>query len=319
MQDQYLSRYLYCSVNIITKSVTRYDLKTGQWSPVAPATINCSRFVFLNSKPYALGETHYRNSRLANLARFDYMSNTWIPILAPMQTERSYFMLEVFQDRLYAVGGYALDATTMYHTVVGTVEYYDDVSNMWTVAASMRVPRHNVKLHAFKGKLYAIGGDGYECCKRVVECYNPLLNEWTVMASLSIGRVDFDVGVLNGKLYVVGGSDKCRALSSVECYDKVKNQWTTVAPMNMARSSHCITELNGKLYAIGGITDTGVTQSVECYDDVSNQWTLVASMNTRRAVPVCHIRQGKLFVFHRQPSNDHGEWYDDLKDEWHVI
>jgi len=314
--------------------VKRYDTQTKQWSELAPMHYypgQFARLMVLNGTLYSVG-THHVPMKLYHMERFDQLRNQWTIISAPMQTERIGFELKVFQEKLYAVGGYGIDKTTLgdpsasatcssdqrQPSIVDTVEHYDETSSKWIKVASMNLPRLDAKVQAFKGKLYAIGGDP---SRRSVECYDPLLDQWTVMAPLNTGRIRFGVGVLNGKLYVVGGYDQLDTFASVECYDEFKNQWTYVAPMTTGRYSHRVAELDGKLYAVGGQNHCGsIVNTVERYDDVSQQWSVVAPMNLRRSASsgehICQVHQGILFTIFNQEPTDSGEWYDELTNQW---
>lgn len=108
---------------------------------------------------------------------------------------------------------------------------FDFAKNEWTAVASMSTPcRGNAALVVLSGRLFRIGGFGYENISlNSVDYYDPLTDKWQMVAPMHRARAAPAACVLNGLIYVLGG--ECSAnhtLRSIERYDPRTDAWTKV-------------------------------------------------------------------------------------------
>lgn len=113
---------------------------------------------------------------------------------------------------------------------------YDPINDTWVVKTPMAIPRGELAAVTINGKIYAIGGIGYEC------------------------------GIF------CGDSKKETILRIVEEYDPVSDNWTRKSPMPIARTGLAVAAINGKIYVFGGINEAGIVGIVDIYDPISDTW-----------------------------------------------
>lgn len=96
-----------------------------------------------------------------------------------MLNSRGSHACAVFDDKLYAIGGYAALKP------LRNAEVYDPRANRWQAIASMNDTRAYFAGVACQGALYAIGGlspaRGNPYYKQTFEKYDPIRDSWEVL------------------------------------------------------------------------------------------------------------------------------------------
>jgi subtilisin family serine protease/N-acetylneuraminic acid mutarotase len=177
-------------------------------------------------------------------------------------------------------------------------------SSAWTTRDSMPTARSGLGVAvASNGRIYAIGGVGYDASGAIVEEYDPATDTWTTRTSMPTPRSYLGVATAsNGKIYAIGGHDGgALGLTTVEEYDPATDTWTAKASMSTARFFLGVAVArNGKIYAIGGRGPTvwsGQLATVEEYDPATDTWTTRASMPTpREGLGVAAASNGRIYA-----------------------
>ncbi|MFS1514157.1 M56 family metallopeptidase [Chengkuizengella sp. SCS-71B] len=225
---------------------------------------------------------------------------TWTEISSMNQAGYPGNASEVLDGNIYTMGGSVInDGVYVYSS---SLEKYNPQTDTWTPLASMNQARDNHATEVIDGKIYVVGGYGYDGedyrYLSNLEVYNPQTNTWTPLASMNQARGHHHAEVINGKLYVMGGfgnQEDYNVLSSVEMYDPQTDTWTQLTSMNEARFRFETEVIDGKIYAIGGRGDYTLS-STEVYDPQTDTWTLLANLNKGRENFSIEVIEDKIYV-----------------------
>jgi N-acetylneuraminic acid mutarotase len=163
---------------------------------------------------------------------------------------------------LYAIGGSDAGQEN-----VAEVEAYEDVTNSWTVAASIPTPRDHLAAQvsgAGNGKLYAIGGRvnvDFGQNLDANEEYDPDADTWTAKAPLPTARSGIAAAALGGRIYVFGGEGSSGTFDENEAYNPQTDTWETLEPLPTARHGLGAAVVGDTIYVIGGGETPGLSVS----------------------------------------------------------
>ncbi len=223
---------------------------------------------------------------------------------------------------------------------LAVVEAYDPETDTWTRHADMPTPRNALSTVVVEGKIYAIGGWGFDRPAAgwasldptvgatdfsTVEVYDPRTDTWTTGADMPTPRSHMAMSAVDGTIYAIGGWVRREgvdaALSVVEAYDIATDSWTrAAADMPTARWVPSSSVIDGRIYVSGGTTSTGPGASlmeamrnrvpvvaVEVYDPASGRWTTDADLATARGWHSTSVVNGTLYAIGgRSPAPDGG-------------
>ena len=106
---------------------------------------------------------------------------------------------------------------------------YNPVSNTWTAAVSLPIPRAIMKAAAINGKIYAISGQPE---KTRVDEYNPVTNSWTLKNPLPDNNFWYSAIVVNNnEMYRFGGGGYTAPANYVHKYDSISDSWISIATL----------------------------------------------------------------------------------------
>lgn len=143
----------------------------------------------------------------------------------------------------------------------------------WNVRSGMSTPRGHLALVAFRGALYALGGEGPEGVTSAVERFDLQDNVWRPLAPKPTAVAEAQAAVLGGHIYVPGGRGRDgRPLALTEVYLVERNQWNTGAPLPRPLCAYALAAFEGKLYLFGGWDGERYREEVLRYDPESNRW-----------------------------------------------
>lgn len=238
----------------ISRSVEVYDPVSNNWSTTTPLPEgrHHAGIAVLNGTLYVVGG--FTQSLLsvwkAVPTIYQYNPNTAVwRELPQMPTARGALGVTVYQDRLYAIGGYDGERNT------AAVEVFDPHTNTWSSAASMPTPRDHLAVVTAGSRIYAIGGRpnlDYSHNMKVVEEYDPESNQWQTRAKLPTARSGIAAGVIEGRIYVLGGESEKGTFATNEMYFPESDQWEAMTPMPTARHGLGAAVVDGRLYVISG-------------------------------------------------------------------
>ncbi|XP_004607816.2 kelch-like protein 38 [Sorex araneus] len=256
-----------------TRDVLLYDGHSGCWQGLAklPVRLYKAASVALHRSVYvlggvALGEGARVPSR--HVYVFSLKLNQWSlgqPMLAARYSHRS----TAHKNFIFAIGGIGEG-----QEVLGSVERYDSVSNVWETMASMPVGVLHPAVAVKDQRLYLFGGeDAMQNPVRLIQVYHLSRNTWFKMETRMIKNVCAPAVVLGERIVIVGGYTR-RTLA----YDPQSNKFAKCADMKDRRMHHGATVLGNKLYVTGGrwlTSDCRIEDSAafDCYDPDTDTWT----------------------------------------------
>lgn len=185
------------------------------WSAIAPlpAKRGAASAAVVNGKIYvAGGACHPKGTGAATLPlaphvstgrvdEYDPATNTYRQ-KAPMLTARNHHMLEMVNNKLYAIGGRVGSSNIWFANKIDLVEEYDPALDTWVPAkARMPVPRSSMTAAAHNGLIYVAGGEGVSS----VEAYDPATDKWMPVAEMQVPRMGTAGAILGDRFHIVSG------------------------------------------------------------------------------------------------------------------
>ena len=263
----------------ISRTVEVYDPATNSWTTTTqlPEGRHHAGIASLDGHLYVVGG--FTRSLLSvwwavdSVYRYDPSTSLWSE-MKPMPTARGGLAVTVYQNRLYAIGGY--DGKTN----PAVVEVFDPQRNSWTSGAPLPTPRDHLAVATVGSKIYAIGGRpklDYRKNMAVVEEYDPATDRWRSRANLPTARSGITAGVLEGEIYVFGGESKGGTFANNEAYDPHQDRWRTMAPMPTARHGLGAAVVGEELYVISGGPTPGGS-----FSDTNEAFSLPGSATSSR-------------------------------------
>lgn len=167
----------------------------------------------------------------------------------------------------------------------------------WSQVPPLPQARARLALVAYRGMLYAIGGEGRSGVVGDVFAYDPQAKAWSARAPKPTPVSNLGAAALGDQLYAVGG---CMAgavpTTVVEVYDPAADRWSTAAPLPSPRCGHAVAAVGGKLYVFGGWDGGAYVEDVVAYDPATEGWDRVASLPSPRAFLAAATLEDAIYV-----------------------
>ncbi|MCW5600118.1 kelch repeat-containing protein [Nitrosomonas sp.] len=238
----------------ISSDMEVYDPTTNTWSIDTPlpegrhhtgiASLNGFLYVIGGFTKAFLSIWH----AVPTVYQYNPSSKTWRE-MTPMPTARGALGVTVYQNRIYAIGGYDGKLNS------AAVEIFDPEKNTWTTAAPMPTPRDHLAVATVNSRIYAIGGRpelDYHQNMSTVEEYDPYTNQWQPRSDMPTARSGITASVIGDRIYVLGGESGEGTFATNEAYTPADDRWQVMAPMPTARHGLGSAVVNERLYVIGG-------------------------------------------------------------------
>lgn len=159
-----------------------------------------------------------------------------------MLNSRGSHACAVFDDKLYAIGGYAA-----LKPLVGDILSCSLLAIMLFAADDMLLllcqqfihfllwPALHAHFQAVRLQFcQKIGSDNVMCMQRNAEVYDPRANRWQAIASMNDTRAYFAGVACQGALYAIGGLSPARGnpyyKQTFEKYDPIRDSWEVLQP-----------------------------------------------------------------------------------------
>ncbi len=238
--------------NLPSNKMALYDLRNDIWFTLS-LNMPCRRAyhgcVALGEKLYIIGGSDgilCFNTVLC----LDLKTLTWAE-LAPMRYPRCYVTTAVYEDKIFAMGGYdGTDSTTR----LKTCERFNPSSNSWTDLPDMIHHRSDASAVAADGKIWIVGGfDGNDYLWNA-ETFDVASNRWTSIPPLTCRRGGVGCALMGRHVYAMGGNDGTRRLRSVERLDRhnVEEGWSRTSSMLTPRSNFGVCSSKGQIVVAAG-------------------------------------------------------------------
>jgi N-acetylneuraminic acid mutarotase len=149
--------------------------------------------------------------------------------MTPMKQARGLLGVVAAEGKIYAIGGsLATVALRNKSDYMATNECYDPTSNTWVTLTSMPTPRHGFAIATYDGKIYCIGGYGYNESSLIRsselginEVYDIAADSWSTKTALPVSGGSLQAQVVEGKIFVIDQLN-----GTLFMYDPVTDFWT---------------------------------------------------------------------------------------------
>jgi len=235
--------------------------------------------------------------------------------MAPMNCARGNLGVVAVDGMIYAIGGRLANPGGLSESnYVSTTERYDPKSNTWTTLASMPTPRYDFATVVCDGKIYCIGGYGYNDGREfplemqitlgVMEAYNIAADSWSPKASLPLSRGTLQTYTMDGKIFALDKASR----HYLFVYDPVADSWTTQSDL-MNSLGHDLSSafVDDKLFVTGNFyskTEHGAPErKVMTYTPKTDTWRegkigpAIATFTSATGVTTGSYAPQRVYVF----------------------
>jgi N-acetylneuraminic acid mutarotase len=235
-----------------------------------------------------------------------------------MPTARSGLAVAVYESKIYAIGGDAVQGVT------GVTEQYDVATDTWTTLLPKPVPVADVGAAVVGGLIYIPGGRlASGGLTDVLESYDPVRNQWEQHAPMPFALSEYSLVAFEGKLYVFGGWDGKKYLNTVFEYEPDTDTWITRTPMSTARGFSGAAIAGEKIYVIGGFDGTKALANNEVYtpnlEGSNSSWSQATSMPTAQYGFGIASTAGNIYIIGGQEPSGALLAYFPQTDQWQTV
>jgi len=262
--------------------------------------------------------------------------------LRPMPQDRTEISAATDGQRIYVIGGFALDGNRV--VAPRAMYVYDPATDAWTTSPDS-IPEgvNHAGFVYLDGKLYIVGGFRGASFDPInaVRIYDIATGTWTDGPPMPTARGAMAVTVLNGKIHAIGGNalnapalnpgehnvgPDASSVGTHEVFDPATGQWTRLPPMPTARNHAGAAVLNGRIHVFAGRVGSNDTLAVhEVFDPATNSWTTAPRVPTGRSGIAVVEFNGKAYVFGgekfatEEATFREAERYNPVTREWELM
>lgn len=172
------------------------------------------------------------------------------------------------------------------------VEYRALTDSYWEVDATTTLYRYYGNAHAYDGKVYLLGGGGYD--PLAVEVFDPATRSVTLLEPMPAQHRSGGSVLHNGKIYMVAGSDDAGHTNRVDIYEIATNSWSTGA--NHPNTAQTEAVVHGDMiYTMGGYDGT-TRDEIYTYDITNDNWSLLGTMPYPTSAHRMELYNDEIFV-----------------------
>jgi N-acetylneuraminic acid mutarotase len=279
------------------RSTELYDPAANDWhaaASMAAARSNHTATLLKSGKILVAGGVGEAASLyLASSEVYDPDANRWAAAPAMAVSRGNHTATALPNGMVLVVGGVKLSDAP---TPLASAELFGPVTNTWSEAASMRIPRfsHAATLLA-DGSVLVTGGITGGGISAVAELFHPDRNQWSAAGQMRAARWAHTSTLLeDGRVLVAGGRGIVAALASTEVYDPKANAWFAGPTMVTGHRQHTATLLGtGPVLVVGGDPDG----SAELYEPRANSWSVAGRVASGRGWHTASpLANGKVLV-----------------------
>jgi N-acetylneuraminic acid mutarotase len=208
----------------LTTEVYRRASKTWQLRAPMPAARREPGFAMLaDGRLLVAGGGDCSGGTFASTFAFNDVSNSWTTLPSMSQPRWAPTAVKLANGKVLVTGGYLWSGV---QAAVSTSEIFDPVSNTWSAAAPMSMPRfHHTATVLSDGRVLVAGGErGFYLA--FAEIYDPTANAWKPAASMRFKRAQHGAALLaSGRVLVTDGTFGSYATNTSEAYDVARDVW----------------------------------------------------------------------------------------------
>jgi len=232
--------------------VEEFDTTNNTWRNVAPLPMGLhdASASSNGSYIYVVGGYSLGWEIVHTLFQYNPEKNQWKQ-LPNMTTARAGLTSQIFDGKLYAIGGYDGNSE------LATNEVFDLTTRKWSSLTSMNHSREGLASALSGGLIFVIGGRNPGNL-HTNEVYSPTTDQWDEKADLPTRRSGCAAVSLNGRIFVFGGEAES-AINATEDYLVALNIWKCRAPMPTARYGLGAAVVGNNIYVLGGGTQPPLT------------------------------------------------------------
>src|SRR5918992_3187579 len=197
--------------------------------------------------------------------------------LAPAPSERTEVAAAAVGGKIWVLGGYAPDGTTL-----ATAEVYDTAADRWSRGPDLPVAVNHAMAATLEGVLHVAGGnDGDGPSTQVARLEG---DGWRRLAPLPQGRSAGGLVALDGRLYLVGGVVDGGLAADTQVYDPAADRWSPAPGLPTPREHLGAAASGGRVYVVGGRVG-GIGRNLataEGFDPASGRRAGLAELPTAR-------------------------------------
>ena len=232
--------------NTETPKVEIYDIDKDTWttgSDMLPGyDYDYVSSVMYNGKIYCISTDV--------IQAYDIQSDSW-EVVAVVPTPRSTMEAELYNGKIYTIGGYAQGNR------VDTVEVYDIKNDTWETKTPMPTAKNIFASELYNGKIYTIGGFNGSSLDKV-EVYDIKSDTWSERTIMLEGRAEIETVRLGNKIYVIGGIDtlwKRSGKVEVLTLEELSLEEQAIEAVEKAEATLLYEDINSAKEAVDILTD----------------------------------------------------------------
>jgi N-acetylneuraminic acid mutarotase len=178
------------------------DLAGGDWRTIAPLPAPCGAIacVALDGKLHCIGDT-FPTKKSVDLHRvYDPKADHWEE-RAPMPLGRDHTGTLAVGNVIHAIGGRVdsfLTNSNLHHV-------YDPLADKWSPRRPLPTARSGHGAVLYRGKIFVMGGEGYERVYGQNEAYDPTTDRWEAYAPMTTPRHGLGAVAIGDFIFVAGG------------------------------------------------------------------------------------------------------------------
>jgi hypothetical protein len=242
----------------------RYDVSSGQWSPVSPIVTVCDNFgvCAIAGELYAAGGP--AGDFLTSAEKYTPSTDTWSVIAPiPMALEDNLSAASV-GSAFYVLGDEVDGVATMFK--------FDTIEGSWSAVAPLPLPIRGPAACSVGSDVYVFGGyDSEGDMLASVFKYNTLADVWSTLTPMPRVCTGHRASHVDGRVYILkAGVSEQESM----CFDPVKGVWCMLAPTTFDTNIAAFT-LSGCLHVVRRMRSAS---TIERYDVATDTWTAMTDL-----------------------------------------
>lgn len=301
------------------------DGTLGSWSAGTSLPIGLAghRCIVTKNKVYLLGGVHIASAVRYNTIytapiNADGTIGTWTLSSTTLPISSEAFSPFITKDKLYIVGGYNSNGTSVVNTVYYTTINSDGTLGTWVAGFSLPAAEAWHSVAIVRNKVFLIGGQNISTALNSVYSAtineNGVLSRWSTEQSLPFVLSAFNIFVTNNVIYLIGGNSngsKNTVYRATVSLGGTLSAWTAGTTLLGNRHASETFVVKNKIYVVAGY-DVSIINRVE-YAIISDGLNDYSSYYDGSIIPLEPINPTTTFKLPDMSSTDINGIYHYIK------